>query len=100
MIEKKVKVLRDYKLKTYFGYHYLSKGEVKRIRFKDHFTFEAQVSFGNLVEAERDELEAKNLSVVLPELKPGESDEEIPIEEQLVNLPELKPGESDVVVGD
>jgi len=86
VIEKKIKSLKDYTLKTFFGEHYLSVGEVKRIRFKNYQTFEAQVILGNLVEAEKDESEAKNLSVMLPELDLPS----FPVEENLVNLPELK----------
>jgi len=86
MLEKKVKALRDLELKTYFGSHYLSEGEVKTIRFKNQNTFEAQVKLGNLVEADRDEPEGSNIPIILPdemsedeivEIRPTEQSEEL-----------------------
>lgn len=76
MIEKQIRALKDFELKTIFGSHYLSKDEVKRVRFKNERKFQSLLKFGNFVEAARDEKESKNIFVVLPDEEEVEPREE------------------------
>lgn len=66
MVEKKIKALKDFELRTFFGPHYMIDGEVRRIRFKNQQTFESLLKFGNFVEAEADEKEVKVIPVIHP----------------------------------
>jgi hypothetical protein len=65
--EKKIKVLNDMELRTPFGVHFLSKGEVKKICFKNIRSFQALLELGSIVEAAPDEEETKSIPVVYPE---------------------------------
>jgi len=67
-IEKKIRALNDMELKTPFGVHFLSKGEVKKIRFKDVQSFRALLELGSIVEVAPDEEETKVIPVVYPEV--------------------------------
>ena len=66
-VEKKIRALQDMELKTPFEVHFLSKGEVKKIRFKDVQSFQALLEFGSIVEAAPEEEETKTILVVYPE---------------------------------
>jgi hypothetical protein len=68
-VEKKIKALNDMELKTPYEVHFLSKGEVKKIRFKDIQSFQALLEFGSIVEAAPDEEETKSIPVVYPEVE-------------------------------
>jgi len=68
-IEKKIRALNDMELKTPFGVHFLSKGEVKKIRFKDVQSFRALLELGSIVEVAPDEEETKVIPVVYPEVE-------------------------------
>jgi len=63
--EKKIKALRDMELKTPFETHFLSAGEVKKIRFKDLQSFRVHLESGNIVEVSENEEEVKNIPIVL-----------------------------------
>ena len=67
--EMKIRALNDMELKTPFEVHFLSKGEVKKIRFKDIRSFQALLEFGSIVEAAPDEEETKSIPVVYPEVE-------------------------------
>lgn len=54
MIEKKIKALQNFELKTASGILSLSKGEVKTVCFKDRNTFKLHLDFGNFVEVAAD----------------------------------------------
>ena len=71
MIEKVIKALKDFDLRTIYGFHSLVEGEVKRIRFSGERMFESHLKSGNFVEAEKDEKESRNIPVIpviLPEV--------------------------------
>ena len=68
MVEKVIKVLRDFDLKTCFGSHSLVADEVKRIRFKNQRSFNTLLTLGDFVEAERGEKESKNILVIRPKV--------------------------------
>lgn len=107
MIEKKIKSLRDAELKTVFGIHFLSVGEVKVVRFRDQRTFDALVQLGMFVEAGANEPVIKKIPVLLPEVTeeelvavepethhdlviPNEAPEELQVSEKIpVLLPEV-----------
>lgn len=72
MITKKIRALKDFQLKTCGGIYFLSKGEVKRVDFKDRGDFEAHLKLGIIVEAGMHEEERKEIPVVLPEVSEEE----------------------------
>ena len=99
MIERKIESLKDFRLITYFGTHFLSEGEVKRIRFKNKKTFEAQIIAGNIKEADLRQPEVKKIPVVLPlitedtvvSVEPEElKADEKPVEQELAGLPKVE----------
>jgi len=84
MIEKKIRALHDAELKTCFGFHFLVKGEVKRIQFKNQSAFDELLKVGKIVEADRSEEESKNIPVILPEVSEDTIVEVEPKEESTV----------------
>ena len=65
----KIRALNDMELKTPFEVHFLSKGEVKKIRFKDIQSFQALLELGSIIEVAPDEEETKVIPVVYPEVE-------------------------------
>lgn len=49
-VEKVIRALKDFGLRTYYGSHSLVAGEEKRIRFRNQRGFEALLRMGNLIE--------------------------------------------------
>ena len=84
MIEKMIKASKDFELRTYAGVHFLVKGEVKRIRFKNQQVFEGLLRYGNFVEAKVDEKEVKVIPVIQP---PVEKNTIVTIVEDKQELP-------------
>lgn len=81
MIEKTIKVVADdLELKTYYGTHYLFKGEVKRVRFKNKNTFRDLLDRNNFVEASKGDVEGKEIPVVLPD-DVENTEDEVEVEE-------------------
>lgn len=64
MIERRIRVLKDHILKTKYGTHFLSEGEVKRVRFRHKNKFEELTGFGFFVEADPDEKETKSIPTI------------------------------------
>jgi len=50
MVEKVIRALKSFGLRTHFGKHNLTKGEEKRIRFRNQRGFEALLRMGNFIE--------------------------------------------------
>ena len=104
-VEKKIRVLKDFQLKTVFGTHFLSEGEVKTIRFKNKRTFEAHLGYRNFVEAAPEEKEGKFIPIVSPdeELEPSLSGTEFvntieEILEETVGDPVFEESENKVIM--
>jgi hypothetical protein len=68
-VEMKIRALNDMELKTPFEVHFLSKDEVKKIRFKNIRSFQALLELGSIVEVAPDEEETKVIPVVYPEVE-------------------------------
>jgi len=66
MIEKNIRALKDFELRTFVGVHSLTSGEVKSIRFKNQQTFEGLLEYDNFVEVRAAEKEVKVIPVILP----------------------------------
>lgn len=100
MVERVIKALKDFGLRTYFGSHSLFEGEVKRVRFRNQRAFEALLEMGCFVETSEEETGSKNIPVILPEVnedtvvrvepKEAEPDIEAP--------PVIEPGKTGSVV--
>jgi hypothetical protein len=73
-VERKIKALNDMELRTPYEVHFLSKNEVKKIRFKDIRSFQALLELGSIVEAREDADETKSIPVVYPEVEEVEEE--------------------------
>ena len=93
MIEKKIRVLKDHRLKTIYGIHYLSEGEVKRVRFKNRNTFKELIGSGCFVEADSDEEETKLIPIIPPiEISEDPVDDEV----EVVPVSEVEPSSMEI----
>lgn len=68
MVEKVIKALRNFELKTYFGFHSLFEGEVKRIKFRNQRAFEALLKIGCFVETNNSEKGMIPIPIILPKV--------------------------------
>jgi len=83
MVEKVIRANKDFGLRTYFGKHRLTKGEEKRIRFRNQRGFEALLRMGNFIEVQRS---AGGIPIILPEVT-----EDIVVEVEHIDKLEKEP---------
>lgn len=72
MIEKKIRVLKDHQLNTFYETHYLVEGQVKKVLFRNERVFNGLLKLGNFRKAKWDEEETNPIPVVLPEASEDE----------------------------
>jgi len=92
-VERKIKALKDFTLKTYYETHILIKDEVRIVRFKDNQTFDALLKFKHFIVAKPKEKEVRNTPVLLPEIDEdvsAVSEEEIKYSGIEGNLPPIE----------
>jgi len=63
-VDKKIKSSKDCELRTPFDTYFLSKGEVRTVRFKNQRSFDTLLKKGKFVEAKADEPEVKDIPII------------------------------------